>query len=211
VPDRSGRGGGGGGWSGLAWGAAAGALVCGVQAWRGMALAEAPPNNQVAAPKDSPHNKKSKVGAPTDGGHPHLPADDVSTTAATAPGPAVAPAAASSASSPSTPPPSPAPSSSTSPPSPPSPGFRPGLPTYTSAEVATHNTCVGGARVWVTYGDGVFDITDFVANHPGGADKIMLAAGASIEPFWQGLADHARHVTQRILKPPVSELSGILQ
>lgn len=45
-----------------------------------------------------------------------------------------------------------------------SPGYRPGLPVYTAAEVAKHRTAAGGsARVWVTYGDGVYDITDFVA------------------------------------------------
>ena len=32
--------------------------------------------------------------------------------------------------------------------------------------------------------DGVYDITKFVANHPGGKDKIMLAAGKAIDPFW---------------------------
>lgn len=47
-----------------------------------------------------------------------------------------------------------------------SPGYRPGLPVYTAAEVAKHRTAAGGsARVWVTYGDGVYDITDFVAGH----------------------------------------------
>ncbi len=32
--------------------------------------------------------------------------------------------------------------------------------------------------------DGVYDITDFVAQHPGGASKIMLAAGGAVDPFW---------------------------
>ena len=36
---------------------------------------------------------------------------------------------------------------------------------------------------------GVYDITDFVASHPGG-DKILLAAGGSIEPFWKLYAVH---------------------
>lgn len=45
-----------------------------------------------------------------------------------------------------------------------SPGYRPGFPVYTAAEVAKHRTAAGvSARVWVTYGDGVYDITDFVA------------------------------------------------
>ena len=30
----------------------------------------------------------------------------------------------------------------------------------------------------------MYDITKFIANHPGGSDKIVLAAGKSVEPFW---------------------------
>jgi sulfite oxidase len=44
---------------------------------------------------------------------------------------------------------------------------------FTAEEVAKHKT--PDTRVWVTYKDGVYDITDFVQNHPGGAQKIMLA------------------------------------
>lgn len=32
--------------------------------------------------------------------------------------------------------------------------------------------------------DGVYDITDFIANHPGGSEKILLAAGKSVDAFW---------------------------
>ncbi len=32
--------------------------------------------------------------------------------------------------------------------------------------------------------DGVYDITEFVAMHPGGAAKILMAAGGPVEPFW---------------------------
>ena len=39
--------------------------------------------------------------------------------------------------------------------------------------------------MWVTYKEGVYDITDFVRSHPGGRDKIMLAAGGAIDPFWR--------------------------
>lgn len=46
--------------------------------------------------------------------------------------------------------------------------------------------------VWCTYGDGVYDVTDFVANHPGGGDKIMLAAGKSLDPFWRVYQQHFR-------------------
>lgn len=43
--------------------------------------------------------------------------------------------------------------------------------------------------VWVAYKEGVYDITSFISNHPGG-DQILLAAGSSIEPFWMLYAAH---------------------
>jgi len=62
------------------------------------------------------------------------------------------------------------------------------LPTYSLAEVATHTTVEKG--VWVTFRGGVYDITTFVQNHPGGVDKIMTAAGQSVEPFWSLYRQH---------------------
>uniref|UniRef100_A0A1B6BW31 sulfite oxidase n=1 Tax=Clastoptera arizonana TaxID=38151 RepID=A0A1B6BW31_9HEMI len=44
-------------------------------------------------------------------------------------------------------------------------------------------------RIWVTYGQGIYDITNFIKEHPGG-DKILLAAGGSVEPFWLLYAVH---------------------
>jgi len=52
---------------------------------------------------------------------------------------------------------------------------------YKLAEVAKHNT---KEDAWVTYKDGVYDITNFIMDHPGG-DRIMLAAGKAIDPFWR--------------------------
>jgi cytochrome b involved in lipid metabolism len=43
--------------------------------------------------------------------------------------------------------------------------FKPGLPVYTEQQVQQHNTVVN--RVWATYKNGVYDITDLIANHPG--------------------------------------------
>ncbi|CAH2002488.1 unnamed protein product [Acanthoscelides obtectus] len=59
--------------------------------------------------------------------------------------------------------------------------FKDGLPEYTIEEVSKHNT--QESRIWVTYKEGVYDITDFVPGHPGG-DQILMAAGSSVEPFW---------------------------
>lgn len=62
-----------------------------------------------------------------------------------------------------------------------------GLPEYTLDDVSKHSTLED--RVWVSYRHGVYDITDFIAKHPGG-DKILLGAGGSVEPFWTLYAVH---------------------
>ncbi|XP_030756918.1 probable sulfite oxidase, mitochondrial isoform X2 [Sitophilus oryzae] len=59
--------------------------------------------------------------------------------------------------------------------------FRNDLPTYTLAEVNNHST--KDTKIWVTYKEGVYDITDFIEGHPGG-EQILMAAGSSVEPFW---------------------------
>jgi sulfite oxidase len=71
------------------------------------------------------------------------------------------------------------------------------LPTISRAEVAKHKTKDTG--IYVIYGDGVYDITDFIANHPGGANKIILAAGGNVEPFWKLYAVHQKAVVLDIL------------
>jgi cytochrome b involved in lipid metabolism len=38
--------------------------------------------------------------------------------------------------------------------------------------------------VMVTYKDGVYDLTSFAKNHPGGSDKLHMAAGGPIETWW---------------------------
>lgn len=45
-------------------------------------------------------------------------------------------------------------------------------------------------KVWVTYKDGVYDLTNFVKKHPGGSDKLLMAMGGPIEPFWQQYPFH---------------------
>jgi sulfite oxidase len=39
-------------------------------------------------------------------------------------------------------------------------------------------------RIWVSFRDGVYDITDFIKVHPGGSEKILLGAGSNLEPFF---------------------------
>jgi Cytochrome b5-like Heme/Steroid binding domain len=50
------------------------------------------------------------------------------------------------------------------------------LPEYTSEDVAKNNG-ENGTPIWMSYGGVVYDVTKFVANHPGGMEKIMQAAG----------------------------------
>ena len=56
------------------------------------------------------------------------------------------------------------------------------LPTFTMAEVAKHKTKETG--MWVIFKGEVYDITEFVEGHPGGKEKIALAAGGDVEDFW---------------------------
>ena len=58
------------------------------------------------------------------------------------------------------------------------------VPTFTMDEVSKHNGKGPDKRIWMTYGGCVYDVTDFIANHPGGSEKILLAAGGPVEPHW---------------------------
>ena len=54
--------------------------------------------------------------------------------------------------------------------------IRTDLPEFNDDEIRHHDSLENG--VWVTYRDGVYDITKFIqkGNHPGGS-KIYMAAG----------------------------------
>lgn len=77
---------------------------------------------------------------------------------------------------------------------------------YTREEVRAHST--PETRVWVTLGTEVFDVTEFVALHPGGPSKLMLAAGGPLEPFWALYAVHDQsHVRELLAEYKIGELS----
>lgn len=71
------------------------------------------------------------------------------------------------------------------------------LPVYSAGDVSKHSTKT--SRIWVTYKSGVYDITDFVKEHPGG-DKILMAAGGQLEPFWDLFAIHKKNEVFQILE-----------
>eukprot|EP00752_Nemacystus_decipiens_P016390 g14652.t1 len=76
---------------------------------------------------------------------------------------------------------------------------RDGFPIIPKAEVAKHKSAEAGG-VWVTYEGGVYDITEFIASHPGGASRISMAAGGALEPFWKLYALHKKDEVLGILK-----------
>ena len=62
------------------------------------------------------------------------------------------------------------------------------LPTYNRKDVSQHYNYE--TRIWVIFRDGVYDITDFVNVHPGGSDKILMAAGGYLDVFWAMYSFH---------------------
>ncbi|XP_049588638.1 sulfite oxidase, mitochondrial [Syngnathus scovelli] len=78
------------------------------------------------------------------------------------------------------------------------------LPIFSQEEVTKHRTLKDG--VWVTFKGSVYDITEFVTMHPGG-DKILLAAGGALEPFWALYAVHNQeHVLEILSEYKVGDL-----
>ena len=74
-------------------------------------------------------------------------------------------------------------------------------PVFTREEISKRDGKRG--ETWVTYKDQVYDISEFVNAHPGGAQKIKLAAGQSVEPFWRIYKQHLDPAVdiQEILAP----------
>ncbi|KAL2138168.1 hypothetical protein VTI28DRAFT_7356 [Corynascus sepedonium] len=76
----------------------------------------------------------------------------------------------------------------------------PTLPRFRLADVRKHDG--SSSEPWVIFEDKVYNITDWVAAHPGG-DVILRAAGASIEPYWNIFtihkAPHVREILQQYL------------
>jgi sulfite oxidase len=75
------------------------------------------------------------------------------------------------------------------------PGVTAHLPVYTREQVAKHTDVAHG--VWTTFGNGVYDITGFIENHPGGSDKVVLAAGGRLENYWNLYRQHYASPTPR--------------
>lgn len=63
------------------------------------------------------------------------------------------------------------------------------LPTFTVAEVESHNS---DKDCYVTLGDNVYDITDFVDSHPGGPELVLEYAGKDVTKILKDEDSH-RH------------------
>lgn len=77
------------------------------------------------------------------------------------------------------------------------------LPIYTSKQVSENNG-KDGKPVWMSYGGMVYDVTDFISNHPGGSERILMAAGSAMEPFWNVYRQHfASDLPMRLMEKMV--------
>lgn len=61
------------------------------------------------------------------------------------------------------------------------------LPTLTKAEVESHNTA---DDCYVTIGTNVYDVSDFVESHPGGADLVLEYAGKDVTDILKNEDSH---------------------
>lgn len=61
------------------------------------------------------------------------------------------------------------------------------LPTFTRAEVEKHGS---SKSCYVTIGTKVYDVTDFVDDHPGGGDLILEYAGKDVEDILKDVSSH---------------------
>jgi len=71
----------------------------------------------------------------------------------------------------------------------PGPALRPDEPLFTRAEVALRDGSRRDGAVWMTYRDGVYDVTEYLQEHPGGS-FLLQGAGGPVEGFWARWAQH---------------------
>ena len=74
-----------------------------------------------------------------------------------------------------------------------------GEPIYSQDDVSLRNG-KNGSQCWVTYKDGVYDISDFVKRHPGGESFILNSAGGPVDDFWEywGLHHYSNKVSEKL-------------
>nr|CAD7451987.1 unnamed protein product [Timema tahoe] len=55
------------------------------------------------------------------------------------------------------------------------------LPFFTLEELRKHTTAQ--SKIWISLDQGVFDITDYIEQHPEDSKILMMAAGGPLDPF----------------------------
>jgi predicted heme/steroid binding protein len=60
----------------------------------------------------------------------------------------------------------------------------------------------GDSRVWVAIDNGVYDVTDFTAQHPGGGEILRSVAGRDVSTIFQSYHPRTAKVRYSSLDPP---------
>ncbi|PFH31687.1 putative sulfite oxidase [Besnoitia besnoiti] len=177
-----------------------------------------PPRVAVPSPSSAPSlfSSSSALSSPLSAASALSPSDSPTTgssDASAAPSssslpasPSSAPSSVSSSSSSASPSVSSVPPLPASAPPPSSPAFpqagsvREGLPFYKTSDLRQHGTEGAGHRLWVAYRHGVYDVTDFIEKHPGGRERLLLAVGRELDPFWLVYGQHNLAAVHELLE-----------
>jgi sulfite oxidase len=62
-------------------------------------------------------------------------------------------------------------------------------------------------KILVSYKENIYNITDFINLHPGGSEKIMLAAGNSIDEYWKIYPQHYKNAFHLLEPMKVGKLT----
>ncbi|QKF93574.1 cytochrome b5-like protein [Fadolivirus algeromassiliense] len=66
------------------------------------------------------------------------------------------------------------------------------LPEYTLDEIATHNT---EKSLWLIVNDYIYDVTEFINHHPGGAKPFLNGAGKDVTTYFNNVKKHGKSET----------------
>ncbi|XP_052749868.1 cytochrome b5-like [Galleria mellonella] len=75
---------------------------------------------------------------------------------------------------------------------------------YTWAEVATHNG-KNSSSIWIVYKDSIFDVTNYIHEHPDGPDSILDVAGKDATKDFDS-AGHSGDARQILAKLKIGEI-----
>ena len=76
---------------------------------------------------------------------------------------------------------------------------------FTAEDVAEHKTA---ESTWVTYKDRVYDITQFLPDHPGGDDIVLKYAGKAVDEIMKDPLEHEHSDTGVLCQSSCNNTSG---